>query len=406
MTEDDLTTEDPTHWMRGFPPAKDQIVRFNDGSYYSWPQMRWSFSNIQQLVPTKSFWRGADAAAKLKLGATLDFTNTIVSSSTGKDYAWEDALSSTCTDGIAVLHAGELVYEQYFGACTANKPHILQSANKSFVGTIAECLVHDGKLDEQALVGDLIPELAQSAWQDATVRQVMDMQINMAFHEDYADPKSEIWKFLKAMGMAPSRPGDARESIDDVLPRIKSGGLHGGTFAYREPNIFVLGWLVRRAGGADLATQVSERIWQQLGAEHDGYYMIDDAGSETTCCTTLRDFLRFGELMRLNGVRDGKQVVPKSVVDSIFAGGDQEVFARAEMPNLEGWSYRSQWWVRHIDHRICPVARGAHGQMLYIDVANDLVIARFGSNKEAPSAVLDHIMWPMVDLITERVRSR
>ena len=160
MAKDDLTTEDPNLWMRGYPPEKDQIVRFNDGSYYDWPQLRWSFSNIQQLVPTKSFWRGAGAAAALRPGRELDLESEIVTSSAGEAYAWKDALSSTCTDGIAVLHAGELVYESYFGACTPNKPHILQSANKSFVGTIAECLVDDGRLDDQALVRDLIPELA------------------------------------------------------------------------------------------------------------------------------------------------------------------------------------------------------------------------------------------------------
>ena len=44
-------------------------------------------------------------------------------------------------------------------------------------------------------------------------------------------------------------------------------------------------------------------------------------------------------------------------------------------------------------------ARGAHGQLLYIDPANDLVIARFGSSPDAPSYLIDHIMWPTIDAI-------
>ena len=401
-------TQDPNYWMQGFPPTKEQIVRFNDGSYYDWPKLRWSFSNIQQLVPTKSFWCGPKAARELRQGPTLNLDNTAVTTTFGETFTWQDTLTSTCTDAIAVLHAGELVYEAYFGASSPSKPHILQSANKSFVGTIAECLIDEGKLDEYAPVTDLIPELAQSAWADATVRQVMDMQINMAFHEDYTDPKSEIWRFLRAMGMAPSKSGATPESIADVLPNIQSGGAHGEVFAYREPNIFVLGWLVRRASNKDLATLVSEKIWQPMGAERDGYYMLDDAGSETTCSTTLRDLVRFGELMRLQGKVGDKQVIPKRAIDRIFAGGDLAKFARAQpsnpkVPTLKNWSYRSQWWVRHLQDRICPVARGAHGQVLYIDPANELVIARFGSNKQSPSSALDHIMWPMVDLITEQV---
>ena len=163
-------TQDPNYWMQGFPPTKEQIVRFNDGSYYDWPKLRWSFSNIQQLVPTKSFSRGPKAARELKQGSTLSLETSTVTTTFGEIFTWQDALTSTCTDAIAVLHAGELVYEGYFGASSPSKPHILQSANKSFVGTIAECLIDEGKLVEHGPVTALIPELAGSAWANATVR--------------------------------------------------------------------------------------------------------------------------------------------------------------------------------------------------------------------------------------------
>ncbi|MCZ7162489.1 hypothetical protein NK276_23945 [Salmonella enterica] len=37
-----------------------------------------------------------------------------------------------------------------------------------------------------------MPELADTAYGDATVRQVMDMTIGVKFSEDYADPKAEV----------------------------------------------------------------------------------------------------------------------------------------------------------------------------------------------------------------------
>jgi hypothetical protein len=49
--------------------------------------------------------------------------------------------------------------------------------------------------------------------------------------------------------------------------------------------------------------------------------------------------------------------------------------------------------------RICPTARGAHGQMLYVDPTLDIVIARFGSAPDAPSYLLDHILLPTIDAI-------
>lgn len=188
-----------------------------------------------------------------------------------------------------------------------------------------------------------------------------------------------------------------------IISSVDKEGDHGEAFAYREPNIFVLGWIVRRAAGKDLTSMASELVWQHIGAEHDWLYMVDRSGAETTAAATLRDFVRFGELICNRGRLGGRQVVPTGVIDSIMAGGDQDVFAKAGHDTLPAWSYRSQWWIRHIEGRTCPTARGAHGQLLYIDPTHDLVIARFGSSPEAPSSLLDHIVLPTVDAICSEV---
>ena len=79
------------------------------------------------------------------------------------------------------------------------------------------------------------------------------------------------------------------------------------------------------------------------------------------------------------------------------------MFAKAGYKTMPGWSYKSQWWMRHLGDRICAVARGAHGQVLYVDPENELVIGRFGSAPKAPSTLLDDIFLPMLDVITERL---
>ena len=389
-------------WMKGFPPPQDRIIRYADGSYYAWPQLRWSFNHIEELVPTRTVWRGAGACHALAVNSQ-SFADLSIETHDGERLSWQQMLERTCTDGLIVLHRDRIIYEDYFGACDPHTPHIIQSCNKSFVGTVAECLIEEGRLDPEALVPAIVEELAESAWADATVRQVMDMLISMSFKEDYLDPGSEIWRFLRATGISPPKQGEKVESVADVLPRIRKDSTHGAAFAYREPNIFVLGWIVRRVGGENLGTQVSRRIWQHIGAEHDAYYMLDSSGAETTCGVTLRDFARFGAMICNGGRVNEAQVIPEPVIASIMAGGDPALFARAGLKTLSGWSYRSQWWIRHFDDRVCPVARGAHGQLLYIDPANELVIARFGSARQPPSSLLDGVLWPTVDAITERL---
>ena len=72
------------------------------------------------------------------------------------------------------------------------------SVTKSFVGTIAEILIAKGELDESKLVSEYVPELAPSAFGNATVRQVMDMTTGLNYNENYADPESDIWQYAAA----------------------------------------------------------------------------------------------------------------------------------------------------------------------------------------------------------------
>lgn len=109
--------------------------------------------------------------------------------------------------------------------------------------------------------------------------------------------------------------------------------------------------------------------------------------------TGLRDLARFGEMVRNGGVFDGRRILPEAVVDDIRRGGDRARFARAGYRLLPGWSYRSMWWVTHNAHGAF-MARGVHGQALYIDPAAEMVIARFASNPVAANAASDPTSLP------------
>lgn len=52
----DAVASDPAAlgWMVGSPPPLDRILRFEDGSYFRFPGLRWSVSNFRRLMPTTS----------------------------------------------------------------------------------------------------------------------------------------------------------------------------------------------------------------------------------------------------------------------------------------------------------------------------------------------------------------
>jgi hypothetical protein len=49
----------------GFAAPPDKVIRFANGSYFQFPQMRWSVCHFQQLMPTKAVSRGLSLAVPL-----------------------------------------------------------------------------------------------------------------------------------------------------------------------------------------------------------------------------------------------------------------------------------------------------------------------------------------------------
>ena len=107
--------------------------------------------------------------------------------------------------------------------------------------------------------------------------------------------------------------------------------------------------------------------------------------------TGLRDLARFGEMLRNDGQAGGQQVIPKAAIDDIRKGGDRGAFAG--YPTLPGWSYRNMWWVSHNEHG-AYMARGVHGQNLYIDPKAEMVIARYASFPMPANAFNDPTTLP------------
>ncbi len=382
-------------WMTGFPPPPEKAITFADGRFRSFPELRWAWSNIRQLVPTINVWRGTGPASVLPRDEQ-DLGKVKATTMDGRPITFDQALAETYADGIVVLHRGRLVFERYFGALKPHKQHLAMSVTKSFTGTLAGMLVAEGKIDPKAPVSAYVPELAKSAFGDATVNQVMDMTTGLKYTEVYTDPNSDIWPMRRANGMAPPEPGKPPTSLLEYLTTQQKKGEHGEVFAYKTVNTDVLAWIIRRTTGQSLSELISTRIWQPMGAEEDAHYTVDRLGIESGgggLNTTTRDLARFGEVMRNRGQFNGRQIVPAHVVDDIAKGADPKKFAPAGYPTLPGWSYRNQWWVSHDPHGVY-MARGIHGQSIYIDPKAEVVIARYASHHAAGNVNNDPVTLP------------
>jgi len=382
--------------MQGFPPPPDKTVRFNDGTSSRFPGTRWAFSHIRELVPTANVWRGEGAFVPLPR-AERDIDKIPVTTMDGKSITFGDMPALTYADGLLVMHKGRVIYEKYFGAGNAHTPHIAFSVTKSFVGTLAATLAAQSKLDPAAQVVKYVPELKDSAYGDATVRDVMDMTIGVKYSENYSDPKAEVFDYARAGGMMPQPPGySGPKTFYDFLVKLQKEGEHDKAFAYKTSNAEVLAWIVCRASGQSLADLLSKEIWQKLGAENDAYFMVDSIGTASGgggLNTTLRDLARFGEMIRNKGKFNGQQVIPEAAIADITTPGDTAKFAPAGYKTLPGWSYRDMWWQSN-NANGAFAARGIYGQSIYIDPKAEMVIVRYASHPYAANAANDPVTLP------------
>lgn len=396
----DAQASDPARlqWMVGAPPPPERTLRFEDGSYFRFPAMRWSVANFRQLMPTINVSRGLGASTALprRLDPRIDELR-VVPNGASQALTWRQSLDATYTDGIVVLHRGAVVYERYFGVLKEDGQHAAMSVTKSVIGTLGAMLVAEGTLDAQAKVATYVPELANSAFGSATLEQVLNMTTALDYSEDYADPTAEVWAHAQAGNPLP-KPKDyvGPRSYFEFLQTVKQRGEHGQAFGYKTVNTDVLGWVIARATGRNVAQLLSERIWSRLGSEQDAYFTVDSIGTPFAgggLNAGLRDMARFGEMLRNNGRYNGEQIVPEAVLKTIRQGGDKQAFAQAGYSQLKGWSYRAMWWVTHNPDGAF-MARGVHGQSIYIDPAAEMVIVRFASHPIAANAANDAVTLP------------
>lgn len=396
----DAQASDPVTlgWMMGSPPPPDKLVQFANGSFYSFPRFRWTFSNSRQFGPTTSVSRGTTPMSVLPRAERTDIDGLsfqVMGSS--NTMTWAQSLGANYTDGIVVLHKGRIVYERYFGVLKPEGQHIAQSVTKSFFGTIGAMLIAEGTLDENAPVSRYVAELKDTGFGNATVRQVLDMTTGIKYSENYADPKAEVWDHVRAGGVLPRPPGYAGpKTFYEFLQTVQAEGEHGQAFAYKTVNSDALGWIIRRVTGKSIGENLQERIWGKLGAEQDAYFSVDSVGNEFAgggMNAGLRDMARFGEMMRLEGRYNGQQIVPKSVIMDITKGGNRANFAKAGYKTIPDWSYRNMWWVSHNEHG-AYAARGIHGQTIYVDPKAEMVIARYASHPMAANAYMDPTSLP------------
>jgi len=308
-------------------------------------------------------------------------TETYTDTSSLKNYVY-----SSNTDGVIIIHKGEIVFEEYPRMKREDK-HLYFSITKTFVSTLIAMLEDRDILDVSRPVDFYMPELKNSAWEGIPVLDILDMSsgINCREKEEdsYSNPNSCFMRFFAAIGF----PG-GKNTLDnpmDFLLTMDKFEENGLKYDYTGVNTWVLSQLIERVTGEDFPTVLSSDIWQRMGAESEAQILTSESGYAITpmgMSSKLRDLGRFGLLFTPSGRKDSPGIISEEYLDKIQHGGRPELFASgygfSHFNDETVISHNTYQW-DHVTLEGDFFKSGYGGQGLYISPSLDLVIAFFGT---------------------------
>lgn len=323
-----------------------------------------TFSHSDRLLPTNPILRAGPVAELPRSDAPFP---AIRFEDRSHGFDLDDYLAMNRVAGLLVIKDGKVRLEDHELGTDAATHWISFSMAKSVTSTLVGAAIRDGfikSLDDP--VTRYVPALRGSAYDGASVLDVLTMSSGVAWDETYTDPASDRRKLLARQ--LTLKPGVALRYMAS-LPRAAAPGTR---WNYSTGETFILGAIVEGAVRKPLAAYLSEKIWSKIGMESDATWWLESPGGTgfggSGIGATLRDYGRFAQFVLDEGKIGGKAVVP----DGWFA---QAGAARTVGGKQVGYGY--MWWVPTQPdpiHAGAFYAVGIFGQYMYINPRERLAI--------------------------------
>ncbi|EAS47508.1 hypothetical protein GB2207_01852 [gamma proteobacterium HTCC2207] len=301
----------------------------------------------------------------------------------------EQFLADSWTTGLLVIQDDRIVYERYSLGHSESTRTISWSMAKSFISAMIGIALDEGSIASiEQPVDFYVPELQGSGYETVRIKDVLQMSSGIAFNEDYGDFNSDINRWGR---------GFALGSPQDKFAASLTRGREPGTLNhYVSIDTHVLSMVLSRATGKSITGYMQEKLYQPLGMEYDGYWLVDGAGKEMALGglnLTMRDFAKLGSLYLNHGELDGKQIVPANWIAASTV---------ADAPHLQpaegDFGYGYQWWLPLSDDGEY-MAMGVYGQYIYINPSKSMVVVKLSANPRyndisyVPSSDFSHLAF-------------
>jgi CubicO group peptidase (beta-lactamase class C family) len=254
-------------------------------------------------------------------------------------------------DALVVRVGDRIVHERYGAGYGAAKPHALYSGTKSFWGVAAVAAEEDGLLALDETVGETIPSWRGGPKGDVTLRMLLQLTSGIGF----GGLGTTVPSYEKALAV---------ELKDEPGSRFTYGGIPLQVFGA------VLSRKLEGRGRTPHA-YLRERILDPIGLHVGSWRSLKDGTQPlpTGAFLAVREWLKFGVLVRDGGAWNGTAIVAKRALACCFEGSPANP------------RYGLCWWLSPLDAFPDVVyASGAGGQALYVIPSAGAVVAKFGNS--------------------------
>ncbi len=306
------------------------------------------------------------------------------------------------TLALLIRHRGDIVAERYgiqpeniFQPAieiTAESTLTSWSMAKSITHAAVGILVGDGLLDVEAPAP--VPEWVGTSKAVITTLQLLEMRSGLRFVEDYVDDDVS-----HCIEMLYGESGPSHAAYAAALPLDHEPGTFY-SYSSGTTNIIarMLGDIVNGGQGGDpqrrreaMESFLRERLFAPTGMD-SAIPKFDDAGDfvgSSYVFASARDFAKFGELYRLDGVTaSGERILPPGWV------------AHARTPvshdDENGCDYGRHWWMwPEVPSSLA--CHGHEGQYIVVVPDRELVVVHLGKTDAAMAPQLRATLRQMID---------
>ena len=169
-----------------------------------------------------------------------------------------DALEELDTTALVIIRDGTLIHESYYKGTERDDLRISWSVAKSFMSGLYGQAIEDGLMDITQPIETYLPQLKGTAYEGATVSNILNMASGVKFNEDYLDPKSDINDMGRVLGL-----GGSMDKYTETL--IERQYEPGTVWQYVSIDTHVAAMALRKVTGKSL-----HQLWEETYGEHLG----------------------------------------------------------------------------------------------------------------------------------------